>query len=246
MENFRDLGGIISNDGRFVKKNYFFRSANLDNITQEDRALLKKLNIKSIIDYRSDIESKNNIEIEGVDIIRIPAMNFDSDNYVKFGSIEEMIKNMATDKRAYEFLKNRYYQLPLKNKAYHKLVEIVRTPEKLPVINHCMAGKDRTGFGSALILMILGVSRENIMIDYLKSNVYADLEIDKLFKKIPELNKYDRESLNYIFGVNEDYINESFKSIDENYGGTEKYLKNEFNFTNKEIEEIRKTYLDEK
>ncbi len=46
--------------------------------------------------------------------------------------------------------------------------------------------------GSAIILMILGVSRENIMKDYLKSNDFADKEIERFieykpkFKDIPK------------------------------------------------------------
>ncbi|WP_255624290.1 tyrosine-protein phosphatase [Clostridioides sp. ES-S-0108-01] len=58
---------------------------------------------------------------------------------------------------------------------------VLRDYTNLPILNHCTAGKDRTtGVGSAIILMILGVSRENIMKDYLKSNDFVDKEIYRI------------------------------------------------------------------
>ena len=40
---------------------------------------------------------------------------------------------------------------------------------------HCSAGKDRTGFGAALILAALGVDEKTIMQDYLLTNEAACL-----------------------------------------------------------------------
>lgn len=39
-----------------------------------------------------------------------------------------------------------------------------------PLVFHCTAGKDRTGFAAALILLALGVPREVVMQDYLLTN----------------------------------------------------------------------------
>ncbi len=54
-----------------------------------------------------------------------------------------------------------------------------------PVLIHCAAGKDRTGFGAAIILSVLGVDEETIMADYLLSGHFLDIDrtVDKLLKR---------------------------------------------------------------
>ncbi|MBW2694575.1 MAG: tyrosine-protein phosphatase, partial [Deltaproteobacteria bacterium] len=44
--------------------------------------------------------------------------------------------------------------------------------ENLPTVVHCTAGKDRTGFASAVVLLALGVSEEIVFEDYLSTNYY--------------------------------------------------------------------------
>ena len=231
MKNFRDLGGIKSQDGRVVKKGYFYRSANLGNLSEEDIESLKRLNIKCIFDYRSDNEAKNHpsTEIKGIKNIRIPAMDLKKFSGAKFGSIEDMIESMFDKSGAFNMLKESYHELPIDNPSYKKLVELVRDPSMLPLINHCTAGKDRTGVGSAIILMILGVSREHII---------------KLIEQKPEFKNVDREKLNHIFGVNLDYINAAFNRIDEVYKTAEDYLYGEFGLDLNELNTLRNMYLE--
>jgi len=246
MKNFRDLGGIKSQDGIVVKKGYFYRSANLGNLSEEDIESLKRLNIKCIFDYRSDNEAKNHpsTEIKGIKNIRIPAMDLKKFSGAKFGSIEDMIESMFDKSGAFNMLKESYHELPIDNPSYKKLVELVRDPSMLPLINHCTAGKDRTGVGSAIILMILGVSREHIIEDYLKSNDFAEEEINKLIEQKPEFKNVDREKLNHIFGVNLDYINAAFNRIDEVYKTAEDYLYGEFGLDLNELNTLRNMYLE--
>ena len=42
--------------------------------------------------------------------------------------------------------------------------------ERLPLLFHCSAGRDRTGFGAVLVLTAFGVSREIVIADYLATN----------------------------------------------------------------------------
>src|SRR5437588_10808562 len=43
----------------------------------------------------------------------------------------------------------------------------------VPLLYHCSAGKDRTGWLSAVLLSVLGVDRETILADYLATNEYS-------------------------------------------------------------------------
>lgn len=247
MKNFRDLGGHKSSDGRTVKKGLFFRSAHLQDLNAEDIELLKQLKIKYIFDYRSEEEAKRNpsTNIENITNIRIPAMEKvpGSDN-AKFASIENMMEELFEKNMAFNMMKESYYHLPVNNPSYQKLVELVKDPEMLPILNHCTAGKDRTGIGCSIILMILGVSREDIIKEYLKSNEYAKISIEEFINLKPELKAVPTEKLAHIFGVNEDYINEAYRKIDENYKTIEDYLYGEFNLSIEDLSKLRDIYLE--
>lgn len=161
-----------------------------------------------------------------------------------FGSIEDMIDGLFEKDGAFNMLNNSYYNLPISNPSYKKLVELIKGYSNLPILNHCIAGKDRTGVGSAIILMILGVSRENIMKDYLKSNDFAEREIERFIEYKPKFKGIPKEKLNYIFGVNEEYMKTAFRRIDEEYSSVEKYLYGEFSLDKEEIKKLRNQYLE--
>src|SRR3546814_4427265 len=55
----------------------------------------------------------------------------------------------------------------------HLLIEAIIAGE-MPMLVHCTAGKDRTGVTIAVLLLALGVSREDVVRDYLRSDVFAD------------------------------------------------------------------------
>ncbi|MEG2002848.1 MAG: tyrosine-protein phosphatase, partial [Clostridia bacterium] len=53
VANFRELGGIITKDGKKIKHGYFFRSGQLGDIKENAKVEFDKLNIKNIVDYRA-------------------------------------------------------------------------------------------------------------------------------------------------------------------------------------------------
>lgn len=245
MINFRDIGGCKSSDGRVVKEGLFFRSANLVNLSKNDLQMLKDLNIKTIFDFRDESEilrSPSDI-VENINYIRIPAMPQLKSNIAQLGSIKEMMENMFDKNNAFELLKEAYYNLPVNNPAYKELVKLMQNDSNLPILMHCTAGKDRTGVGSAIILMILGVNRSSIVEDYLKSNQSAKDSINEILSVQPELKNVPKDKLKYIFGVNETYINEVFKRIDTDFDSTEDYLLKEFNLTKDDIKNLQSKYL---
>ncbi|MBS6508660.1 MAG: tyrosine-protein phosphatase [Paraclostridium bifermentans] len=245
MINFRDIGGCKSSDGRVVKEGLFFRSANLVNLSKNDLQMLKDLNIKTIFDFRDESErlSSPSDIVENINYIRIPAMPQLKSNIAQLGSIKEMMENMFDKNNAFELLKEAYYNLPVNNPAYKELVKLMQNDSSLPILMHCTAGKDRTGVGSAIILMILGVNRSSIVEDYLKSNQSAKDSINEILSVQPELKNVPKDKLKYIFGVNETYIDEVFKRIDTDFESTEDYLLKEFNLTKDDIKNLQSKYL---
>lgn len=246
MKNFRDLGGYKTADGRTVKKGLFFRSAHLTDLSQEDIETLKKLNIKHIFDYRNDDEADKypSTQIENIKNIRIPALKMPSTESDEFDSVENMVDEFFIKGLAYNRMKDSYYQLPINNESYRNLINLVKDPSMLPILSHCTAGKDRTGVGCSIILMLLGVPREDIIKEYLKSDSYVKEFIQEFLTYRPELSKVPEEKLRYIFGVCEEYITETFKRIDEMYGSSEEYFEKEYSISKEDIEKLRDTYLE--
>lgn len=241
MKNFRDLGGNKIEDGRIVKKGLFYRFVKLLNLSENDIKILKELNIKYIFDYRSDEEVCKYLLIIILNIknIRILVMRELEELGGSFGFIEDMIDGLFEKDGVFNMLNNSYYNLFINNLLYKKLVEFIRDYFNLLILNYCIVGKDRIGVGSVIIFMILGVLRENIMKDYLKSNDFVDKEIERFIEYKFKFKDILKENLKYIFGVNEEYMKIVFRRIDEEYISVEVYLYGEFNLNKEEIRKLR-------
>jgi protein-tyrosine phosphatase len=111
---------------------------------------------------------------------------------------------------------------------------------KGPTLFHCTAGKDRTGWGAAVILSLLGVSREAIIADFLASNERLVAKNEAFFAAHPTV---PRATLEPVMGVRRDYIEASFAEVDSKYGSIEKYAQIALGVDKKMIKRLRKLYL---
>jgi protein-tyrosine phosphatase len=107
--------------------------------------------------------------------------------------------------------------------AYRNLFLSLSDPAKLPALFHCTTGKDRTGWAAASLLSLLGVPRETVMQDFLRSNDY----ILPAYK--PLIDKFVAEGGNpaiaeAILGVKQEYLEASFDEVDERHGSIENYF----------------------
>lgn len=86
------------------------------------------------------------------------------------GSLESMMTaGISTEKMMSSIYANLVSTVSAK-KSYHEFLALLLGLEGQPVIFHCSAGKDRTGFATALVLRLLGASMEAIYTDYLLTN----------------------------------------------------------------------------
>jgi len=100
-------------------------------------------------------------------------------------------------------------------------------PANLPTLFHCTAGKDRTGFAAALVLLALDVPREAAMRDYLLTNDFTRAKMQRLLWTIrfATLFRADPEDLRPLFEARESYLSTAFAAIDETVGGIDAYLR---------------------
>ncbi|MGG7176712.1 tyrosine-protein phosphatase [Clostridium paraputrificum] len=247
VHHFRDIGGYKSEDGRRVKWNTFFRADKLSSLTVKDIEYFKALGIRTILDLRSPTEVKSmpDPKIDGIDYINISGMPELDETKDNFDMMSIFKLKSSSDFDATEFLMKGYKTMVFNNPAYKELVDCIENEERVPIVFHCSAGKDRTGFGAALILSILGVSEETIMEDYLLTNIYRKPINDKTIEAVKDKisNPKHLEVLKVMLEVKKELLEASFKSIRGKYGNMDTYLEKEYGLTKKKRKEIKNRFL---
>jgi protein-tyrosine phosphatase len=232
INNFRDMGGYETADGRKVKFGIFFRSAELTGITEQDTVLFQSLGIRCIFDYRDDSEAiaKPDPILPNIKNERIPAIQ--SQTVPTNNTIEELLTSDYFKQMNEDVLVELYSQLVINNPSYKRLMNLIQDPSNLGLLHHCAAGKDRTGVGAALILLALGVPKETVVEDYLITNETLKDFNEKLFTKLSgQLDQIDMLKLQGLMGAKEEFMMAVFKSIEDNYGDFDSFFTKEFDLT---------------
>ena len=100
----------------------------------------------------------------------------------------------------------------LPNDAVRKYSEFVKIliQAECPVLWHCTAGKDRAGIGAVIVEEILGLSRDDIISDYLRTNDYIENDVKLILEHVKKqtgiTDKKADESIRILFGALRDYI----------------------------------------
>lgn len=81
-----------------------------------------------------------------------------------------------------------------------------------PVLFHCTAGKDRTGFAAALLLAALGVGRVEIMADFMATADLWTPDADLVGQILPAARPA-------VLGVQTAYLDAAFEELDRMHGG---------------------------
>ena len=241
--NTRELGGYKTTDGKSVKWGVLFRSDKLSDISLEDQKYLKNLGIQRIVDFRSKAEKTEDPDKipEGVAYIEMPievdgAMRTKIEAILK-GEINRNVKDFLIEANE-EFIKNYSH-------IYSKFLKDLAKEQK-PTMFHCTAGKDRAGFAAAITLIAIGVSKEDAINDYMKTNEYTAERIDEMISKIELMSLYqtDGELLRPLLGVEREYLEAAFKTAENEYGSIENYIRSGLNISEKEIQQLRSFLLE--
>lgn len=161
-------------------------------------------------------------------------------------SFSEMIKNSKDGATIHKKMLETYKEIVVSESAlngYKKFLEDTLKSEE-GILFHCFAGKDRTGFGAALILKIAGASDEQIIEDYLETNVMRKLENKKILQKVSnELSEEQLSALKKALNVNLDYLNYAKKVLIEEYGDFTNYLTFGLTLDDDYLKKFREKYV---
>lgn len=257
--NFRDFGGYPSKFGGYVCLNRLFRSDQLSKLSTQDIEDFAHLPITNIIDYRSSSEIAKapdpdfNIKIHNLNPKVEMAERASEEVETKKKQGHPSTLDMLLEEKYHpqilklsKFMKDMFIHFP-RNKesieAYKKVLRVYLQSDGA-VLQHCKGGKDRTGYGVALILMILGVKREDIIYDFLLTNENKYEENENKMKQYREItnNQELLQNINTMMSVHESYLINIMDYIDS-VGGIERYCKKILDFSGKDIELFRNKYI---
>ena len=242
--NFRDLGGYKTSDGKTVKWGKVYRSDNLHSLTDEDLKYMERLNLKSVVDFRSDEERNDEPDRLTPDMtpILLP-IKFEPE-----GVTETLVRDLTFGDLDSSNLLRDFNIILVKEftEEYREFFRHIVDNGGEPFVLHCTAGKDRAGFGSAMILTVLGVPREKIIEDYLLTNTYVSDHVDRklLETELKTFFRADSDNLRKINLVEERYIQAAFDTIDSHWGGMDQYIAEGLNLTEEDINKIKDYYLE--
>lgn len=177
--NFRDLGGLSTADGRKVKRGKIFRSDNLGRLAMADKDAFAALGVRRVVDLRRHVE----VETLG----RVP-------EWTGCVWLHHHLEHEYWDHATYtdeigvaRWLADRYAELLTTGAAdIAEVIALLSDVDSGPTIVHCVAGKDRTGLISALVLSLIGVGDDVIAADYALTELSEDAYIDWLRRTSPE------------------------------------------------------------
>lgn len=257
LHNTRDLGGFVSGDGRRIKPHALIRSGELYGLTEKDKhILINEYKLRTIVDFRTETERREKPDpmLKGVAYIANPILDEGAIGITREKETDNNVLTMVLgqlkqdEKAGTAYMESLYANLLTNNyckKQYARFFDLLLNQEEGAVLWHCTAGKDRAGMGTALLLSILDIPREQILADYMKVNEFAAENIRKTVQSMIEKTKDSTlaDKIRILFSVQESYIGTVFQIIEEGYGTVGQYLMEEMQLNMDAVQSLRNKYL---
>lgn len=250
--NFRDLGGYEAADGRTVKWGMVFRSGELSQLDGDDIAKLAELGIKTVVDLRSPEEISARGEGRLPTGATLQAMPISSSDM--FAKIIPMLLQGDFSQVPSDLLERVNRLLVREFSAqYGGLLRALREPANRPLVFHCTQGKDRAGFGAAMVLSALGVPWDSVVEDYLLSNHFRKAENDKMLGMIrgfaaakggEESEETAFQRVEGLLFVKRQSLQAAHDEILARHGSIEGYLADALGFPSAALERLRDELLE--
>ena len=232
IPNLRDLGGHMTSDGRRVRSGLIYRSEQLSGVTAADMPAFEGLRLNKIYDLRTADEramQPDRVPVGAEDVIEDVLAD-------EKGAAPAQLLNLLGDpaaanatlgdgKAARMFAKGYadVVSLPSARQGFADMFSELADSANLPALFHCTTGKDRTGWAATALLTLFGVPEEAVFQDYLLSNDFILPEYRALIDKYVALGVQE-EILISILGVRQEYLEESFRVMRDQFGGIEGYF----------------------
>jgi len=232
--NFRDLGGYPARDGRAVRWRQIFRSNHLGHLTEADIEVLRPLGLKSAFDFRGTEERA--AALCGVAEIAVHSLPIEP-TVVAALRTRRANGTPLSSGDALEVMRDSYRGYVHHNTPSFRALFAHLLEDRAPLVIHCTAGKDRTGFACALILHVLGVPDDLIAEDYLLTN--------RFYRRDPSASSDLPDDVRQVLGsVEASFLAAAYDAISADYGDLENYLSDGLGLGARERAALEARYLE--
>jgi protein-tyrosine phosphatase len=232
--NFRDLGGYPARDGRKIRWRQLFRSNHLGHLTDADITVLRGLGVKSAFDFRGTEErTAAHCGLEEIAVHSLP---------IEPTVVADLRARRATGQplsssAAQDVMRDSYRGYVRNNTPRFRTLFAHLLEDRAPLVIHCTAGKDRTGFACALILHALGASDDVIAEDYLLTN--------RFYRRDPATSPdLPDEVKQALASVETSFLGAAFDVVSADFGSLENYFSEGLGLNNRERERLAERYLE--
>ncbi len=253
--NLRELGGYETGGGFMVKYGLMYRCGHMSELTDDELETYQGLKLRLILDLRRDDEVRDRPtptfgEEENLHISVSDPDNAFAEAAAKAHEPDAGTLIMADATRYYREVvtSNLHRYIPV----FDRIFDV----DSLPVLFHCTAGKDRTGFVAAAILKFLGVPDDVVFADYLLTNELLGKRTEERLKvwaqrisheqEIP-IEDVDPEALNalrVLMLTHTDMLQATFDAVDELYGSWDEMRRQGLQISDERMEAFRSTVLE--
>lgn len=245
--NIRDIGGVYANS--HIKEGMLIRGRAFLHLTEKDKKeIVDKYNVHTIIDLRSAEERDKEPSQTIVGAKYIPMAIFErKKDGISHTEKEKIDKNSVY--RTLPPMKDIYFEF-VHGYSFDNIVKVVQKivrarDDEYGFYFHCSEGKDRTGVIAAILLMILGATRKEILKDYLLTNKVSNKKAFKNYMAIKYLKFQPRFALKVgrAFIAKKEYIEVLFNLVDKEYNGEEDFFLNGLKLTKEDLAQFRNRLL---
>ena len=251
LPNLRDLGGYKTSDGATVAGKLVYRSSQLSDISEGDMEKLANLNLKTDFDLRTAEERNANPDELPLGV-KYVWMNVLADagpaqlnNLMKDPKAANAALGGGKAEATFEASYRQFITLSSANKWYRELFLTLGDQKQLPALFHCTGGKDRTGWAAAAFLTLLGVPKETVMEDYLRTNDYVLPTVQKANAAFVEAGG-DPSIPSAIQGAKKEYLEAAFDEMTTKYGTIEQYFSEGLGIDASQQKALRDLYLGQR
>lgn len=168
VKNMRDVGGLVTTDGKTIQYGIMYRSAHFDSITEKGKEQIKRLGVKTDVDLRGESSTVSPL---GENVRRL---NYNAPYYVDEAD-GNGIQSGLNGAESYV-------------KEFVKEFKACADPDNYPIGFHCSLGRDRTGTLAAMLYAVSGVSRYDIVKEY-ELSWLSTAAANNVFIQIGSINK---------------------------------------------------------
>ncbi|GHG73891.1 tyrosine-protein phosphatase [Streptomyces griseocarneus] len=261
ITNLRDLGGIALAGNSAVRPGLLLRSGRLDRLDPEADPVVAALGIHTVVDLRSEHERRERPDRlpEGARLIvadvlaglsahrtgphqghaapgdRVPARLEDvlgspaaAEEHLGGGKAEKLMcdtyRTFVTSEPACQ--------------AYGLLLTTLAEPDCGPLLFHCTAGKDRTGWAAAVVLLLLGADAGAVEREYLAVNPAVRAAFAPVIDRFTAVGG-DPSIADAILGVRPVYLEAALEEMHRLHGDVNGYVREGLGIPDAAVDRIR-------